>query len=72
MPGTALRSQRRVRLPRCRIGEGQVREATEGLDRPVYYICGKSSMMGATLSLLSNFGVPEGGIMVEVFRGYRG
>jgi len=55
-----------------RIGEGHIREAAGGLDRPVYYICGKPSMVGAMLSLLSNSGVPEDDVMVEVFRGYRG
>jgi len=54
-----------------RIGEGHLRKATEGLDRPVFYVCGKPSMVGAILSLLSNSGVPEEDMMVEVFRGYR-
>jgi len=55
-----------------RIGQGHIREATEGLDRPVYYICGKPSMVGAILSLLSSSGVPDDDTIVEVFRGYRG
>lgn len=55
-----------------RIGEEHVREAAEGLKSPVYYICGKPSMVGAMLSLLSSSGVGEEDIMVEVFRGYRG
>ena len=54
-----------------RIDEAHVREATEGLDSPVFYVCGKPSMVGAMLSLLSSSGVPEEDIMVEVFRGYR-
>jgi glycine betaine catabolism B len=54
-----------------RIGAGHIREATEGLERPVFYICGKPSMVGAMLSLLSRSGVPEEDTMVEVFRGYR-
>ena len=49
-----------------------IREVTEGLDRPVYYICGKPSMVGAMLSLLSGSGVPEEDMRMEVFRGYRG
>jgi glycine betaine catabolism B len=55
-----------------RIGARQLREATQGLSRPVYYICGKPSMVGAMLSLLSGSGVPEEDLKVEVFRGYRG
>jgi ferredoxin-NADP reductase len=54
-----------------RIGEGHIREAAGGLDRPVYYICGKPSMVMAMLGLLSNSGVPEEDMMVEIFRGYR-
>jgi ferredoxin-NADP reductase len=54
-----------------RIGEGLIREAAEGLDRPVYYICGKPSMVGALMDLLSKSGVPEEDVKMEVFRGYR-
>jgi ferredoxin-NADP reductase len=54
-----------------RIGEGHIRKAAEGLDRPVYYVCGKPSMVAAMLGLLSDTGVPEEDIKVEVFRGYR-
>jgi glycine betaine catabolism B len=55
-----------------RIGEGHLHEATKGLERPVYYICGKPSMVGAMLSLLSSSGVPDEDMVEEVFRGYRG
>ena len=54
-----------------RIGTLQLQEAARGLDRPVYYICGKPSMVGEMLSLLSGSGVPEADMKVEVFRGYR-
>jgi ferredoxin-NADP reductase len=54
-----------------RIGERLIREATDGLERPVYYICGKPSMVGGMLTLLSESGVLEEDMKVEVFRGYR-
>jgi glycine betaine catabolism B len=54
-----------------RIGAPQLQEAARGLDRPVYYICGKPSMVAEMLSLLSGSGVPDEDMKVEVFRGYR-
>jgi glycine betaine catabolism B len=56
---------------RGRIGDRHLREAVEGLERPVYYICGKPSMVGEIVRLLSGSGVPDDDMMVEVFRGYR-
>jgi glycine betaine catabolism B len=55
-----------------RIDARQLQEAARGLDRPVYYICGKPSMVAAMLGLLSESGVPEEDVRMEVFRGYRG
>ena len=43
-----------------------------GLDRPVYYICGTPGMVSAMLGLLSERGVTQADVMVEVFRGYSG
>jgi glycine betaine catabolism B len=54
-----------------RIGARQLRDVAEGLDDPVYYVCGKPSMVGEMVGLLSGSGVPEADVMVEVFRGYR-
>ena len=54
-----------------RIGERLIREAMEGLTKPLYYVCGKPSMVGGMLRLLSDSGVPEEDTLVEVFRGYR-
>ena len=53
-----------------RIGRKQLSEATKGLNRPVYYVCGKPSMVVATMQLLSEVAVPEEDIRVELFRGY--
>ena len=53
-----------------RIGKKQLKEATEGLDRPVYYACGKPGMVMAMIGLLSEADVPEDDIRVELFRGY--
>ncbi len=53
-----------------RIGPTLLEEASRGVDRPVYYVCGKPGMVAETLRLLSESGVPEADLMVEVFRGY--
>jgi ferredoxin-NADP reductase len=44
--------------------------ATEGLVRPIYYICGKPVMVAEMLGLLSKSGVSEEDVRVEAFRGY--
>ncbi len=54
-----------------RIGARQLQDATRGLDGPVFYICGKTSMVAEMFRLLSESGVPESDVLVEVFRGYR-
>lgn len=53
-----------------RIGKKQLKEATKGLDRPVYYACGKPGMVMAMIGLLSEAAIPEEDIRVELFRGY--
>jgi len=53
-----------------RIGPKLLRDAVAGLDRPVYYVCGKTPMVAGMLRLLSEYGVPESDVLLEVFRGY--
>jgi ferredoxin-NADP reductase len=53
-----------------RIDERKLQEAMRGLERPVYYICGTPGMVSAMLGLLSERGVTQADVMVEVFRGY--
>ena len=48
-----------------------LRDAVRGLERPVYYVCGKTGMVEEMLRLLSESGVKESDVLVEVFRGYR-
>jgi ferredoxin-NADP reductase len=51
--------------------EGDVlAEAAEGLDRPVYYVCGAPGFVEASFGILVSSGVPEADIRFEVFRGY--
>jgi len=54
-----------------RIDAQKLQEATRGLERPVYYICGTPGMVSAMLGLLSERGITQADVMVEVFRGYR-
>ena len=54
-----------------RIDARKLEEAARGLERPVYYICGTPGMVSAMLGLLSERGVKQPDVMVEVFRGYR-
>lgn len=54
-----------------RIGTRMLRDAVEGLEGPVYYVCGKTGMVSEMIRLLSESGVPESEVLVEVFRGYR-
>ncbi|MDA4127829.1 MAG: oxidoreductase, partial [Thaumarchaeota archaeon] len=53
-----------------RIGKRHLNEAMKGLDRSVYYICGKPGMVVAMMRLLSEVAIPEEDIRVELFRGY--
>jgi ferredoxin-NADP reductase len=51
-------------------GADLVAEAAEGLDRPVYYLCGAPGFVEAALRSLVESGVPEADTRFEVFRGY--
>ena len=54
-----------------RIDARLVREATNGMSKPVYYLCGTPKMVSDMLEMLgSDLTVPEEDIHVEVFRGY--
>jgi len=53
-----------------RIDDAILADAVKGLDRPVYYVCGKMPMVAEMLRLLSESGVPESDVLLEVFRGY--
>ena len=55
---------------RGRISPSLLRKAAEGLDRPVYYFCGKPSMVSAVYDMLLRMNVPEEDMRAEVFRGY--
>jgi ferredoxin-NADP reductase len=44
-------------------------QATEGLRRPAYYLCGTPSMVTAGSDLLHRMGVPKDDANYEVFRG---
>ena len=53
-----------------RIDKDSLRKATKGLSRPMYYFCGKPSMVSAVYDTLLRMGVPEEDMKAEVFRGY--
>ena len=55
---------------RGRIGPDLISEASEGLARPIYYLCGKPGMVSTIYGLLKEMGVPLEDIKFEVFRGY--
>jgi glycine betaine catabolism B len=55
---------------RGRIRPDLFRKAGEGLDRPVYYLCGKPSMVSAVFDLLLKMDVLEDDVKAELFRGY--
>jgi ferredoxin-NADP reductase len=57
---------------RGRIRPNYLLKAAEGLDRPVYYVCGKPGMVSAVVHQLLRIGVPEHDVRIEVFRGYWG
>ncbi|MDA4115347.1 MAG: FAD-dependent oxidoreductase [Thaumarchaeota archaeon] len=54
-----------------RINPRLLRDVANALDRPAYYVCGKTPMVAEMVRLLSEFGVPESDVHLEVFRGYR-
>jgi ferredoxin-NADP reductase len=53
-----------------RIGVELLHEAAEGLDRPLYYLCGAPGFVEACYRSLLGTGVPEADIRYELFRGY--
>ena len=55
---------------RGRINTEYLRKASEGLERPNYYICGTPGMVKACYDLLHRMNVPEKNVNYEVFRGY--
>jgi ferredoxin-NADP reductase len=52
------------------VGADILAEAAEGLDRPVYYMCGAPAFVQACYRSLMSSGVPEADTRFEVFRGY--
>ena len=52
------------------IGPDLLAEAAEGLDRPVYYLCGAPGFVEAAFRSLVSSGVEEADTRFEVFRGY--
>jgi len=55
---------------RGRIRPELLRKAIEDLKQPIYYLCGKPSMVSAVYGMLEEMGVPEEDVRIEVFRGY--
>jgi ferredoxin-NADP reductase len=53
-----------------RIRPELLRKAASELDRPIYYLCGKPSMVSAVFQMLAAMDVKEEDMRVEVFRGY--
>lgn len=55
---------------RGRIDAALLREAAEGLDDPVYYVCGKPAMVTHAVQTLDALGVPRSRVVYELFTGY--
>jgi len=53
-----------------RIDAELLAEATQGLDHPVYYLCGTPGFVEASQRSLMDSGVSEADIRFELFRGY--
>ena len=53
-----------------RIDQRLLKEATDGLVDPVYYVVGTPGMVAGTWRLLHDLGVPEDDIEFEAFHGY--
>ncbi len=53
-----------------RIGRNLLLRASEGLDRPIYYLCGRPSMVSGIYESLQRLKVPDEDMRYEVFRGY--
>jgi ferredoxin-NADP reductase len=58
------------RTGRIGVGAELLAEAADGLDRPIYYLCGAPGFIEACYRSLVNSGVAEVDIRFEVFRGY--
>ncbi len=56
---------------RGRIRPELLRKAIEELNRPIYYLGGKPSMVSGVYGMLEKMGVSEEDVRIEVFRGYR-
>jgi ferredoxin-NADP reductase len=52
------------------VGVDLLGEVAEGLDQPVYYLCGAPGFVEVCYRALEGSGVPEADIRVELFRGY--
>jgi ferredoxin-NADP reductase len=53
-----------------RIDARMLREVADGLEKPVYYLCGGNGLVTSVSDLLTEAGVEPSDIMAEVFRGY--
>lgn len=53
-----------------RIDEARLAEATEGLQKPLFYIAGQPNAVQSLYELLINMGVSDGDIRTEDFGGY--
>jgi ferredoxin-NADP reductase len=55
---------------RGRINTEYLLKASDGLERPNYYLCGTPGLVSACFDLLHRMGVSEEDVNYEVFRGY--
>lgn len=55
---------------RGRISAEHLLKASEGLERPSYYLCGTPGIVKSCFDLLHHMRVPEDDVNYEVFRGY--
>jgi len=53
-----------------RISNDLIRKTSEGLNRPIYYVCGTPSMVSTVFNMLRQMNVPEEDVKFEIFRGY--
>lgn len=58
------------RIGRIVVGETLLAEAADGLDDPVYYLCGAPGFVETCVHSLVGSGVSEADMKFEVFRGY--
>jgi ferredoxin-NADP reductase len=55
---------------RGRIDADLLSSVARGLERPIYYLCGKFTMVQETLRMLGQLGIGADRVRYEVFRGY--